>query len=157
MPQPSVSNSQTTQTQQKGVILSVRAPKHSVVGKPFIVEVDVKNHSQEVIYYRVQPLYPDLHIKVQDDQDVSVPQTRFGQKAFPISYGVEGAFVTGPLPVGKSFHVVFDLTRVYDLSLAGQYKLTVAVDINPAGFDGYAVETSRLGFGLVDPKNLSQK
>lgn len=86
-----------------------------------------------------------------DSQGVIVPLTRFGETILSFSSEVAGLYATAPLAVGQRRSDSLNLSRFYDLSLAGNYQVSVSVLMNPLGPRGILIDLPFISWTLTDP------
>jgi hypothetical protein len=113
-----------------GLELEACVPEQSNAGSEIICTVTATNKSKKPITYSKQGAnVVESHLRhflweVKDAQEKVVPTTRYGKMVFE---EFDLKFVERALMPGQSIKMVtFNLTRVFDLSVAGEYSLTIS-------------------------------
>ncbi|MCI0682351.1 MAG: hypothetical protein L0Y71_09620 [Gemmataceae bacterium] len=127
-------------------------PEASSAGSEVFVKVDVKNQrNEDMRYVHRHSSYLDIGLAVHDVHGKAVPLTRFGQWA----YGAARDGGSASLPLlkpEKQVVVHLNLARVFDLSLPGEYSLSVTwyfVQDQPPR-NGVYLRIEKLRFRIVE-------
>lgn len=119
-------------TAKNGVELSARIPKKCVAGHAIEVVISLVNRSKNKVIYSHVHKWGDFGVMVKDDKGKPVPLTKFGY--FRIGgEREEYARKTKRLTPGKSHSVSINLARLFDLTFAGTYELSLERPINDIG------------------------
>lgn len=142
--------SQAVQPEKNGVTLSVHVPPQGVISSPFRIRVDLVNHSQQPAFYELGELGPNFHVVIRDSEGKALPLTGYGHLRFPPEYAIKEPFIIAPIPAGGTRSFLLNLPRCYDLSIAGKYRVSVTVDVNPAGFFGFYLNSLPFAFTIEE-------
>lgn len=115
-----------------GVELKVRMPRRSTPGEAIVAEMSVTNRSTDRVTYLCAEWshYRDFVFKIEDSHGKAVPHTRFGKAVWGLLEGPNRRprFVHGEVHIlrpGESYRLALNLSLLFDLTLSGQYRLTV--------------------------------
>ncbi|MHC4982694.1 MAG: hypothetical protein ACYTF6_05955 [Planctomycetota bacterium] len=116
---------------QNDVELAARMNKANVAGQPIELRISVTNNSERTIQHGpLDAAYADFRMKIQDASGQKVPFTRFGQKRCrtqkPMDFFLFSARPIGP---GACYRITFDLSLLFDLTIAGKYTVSVETEI----------------------------
>jgi len=115
-----------------GLELEVCVPEQSQVGSEIICTVSVTNMSKNSIEYtwhgsgdfRSYSQFRHFFVDIKDSGGKLVPRTRFGKMI--AEAGHDSKVVTYTLKPGASIGAIpFNLTRVFDLSISGEYSIEI--------------------------------
>jgi hypothetical protein len=122
-----ISEKNITKTSRiRDVRFSVALPAKTVAGNSLNLVLTVTNEGKEEVGFLIGH-YRDLNLKVLDAKGTAVGLTRYGQWAI----GKEGEStpngrrVTKLVPPGKSYSETVNLARLFDLSISGDYTLSL--------------------------------
>ena len=111
---------------QMAIVASVA--QESLAGANVNLDIKVKNNSKEDVEFFAKGKYWDFDLKLSDSKGQSVPLTRFGK----IVYGGsrrEGSGLIETLAPGKEMKDTLNVSRVFDLTMEGEYTLTVSLKV----------------------------
>jgi hypothetical protein len=111
------------------VLMSASVPELSVAGSTINVKIKIENKSKEDIEFRAMGKYWDYNLKLLDSKGRLVALTKFGKIAYGGSRDV-GSGQMGTLGTGKQMEVTLNLSRIFDLSVGGEYKLNLSRNLN---------------------------
>jgi hypothetical protein len=109
---------------QKDIVMLASMPAASIAGSTIHLKLTVENKSKEDIMYYTRTKYFDYGLTLVDSKGKSVPLTKLGK----IVYGDARRFGSRRVEIlkaEKSMEVTITLSRVFDLSLEGEYTLTI--------------------------------
>jgi hypothetical protein len=115
-----------------GLELEVSVPEQCHVGSEIISTVKVTNKSNKPIDYtwhgsgdfRSYSQFRHFLVDIRDSGGKPVPRTRFGKMI--ADGGLDSKVVTYTLKPGESTGAIpFNLTRVFDLSISGEYSIGI--------------------------------
>ena len=114
----------TTET-DKGCEVSVCSPKQSVAGDAIKVYIQVANKSGHSIYWLPTGgrVLQDINREVKQ-KGKEIPLTQFGETVTP---GELRRFRTSVIKDGETFEVELNLSRLYDLTLSGDYDVSIEI------------------------------
>jgi hypothetical protein len=103
-------------------------PERSAAGESIVIKLILKNESDEDVLYVDSYEYRDYAITIRDSSDVAVPMTKFGQVM-----GKPGRYyryIVKKLSPGKNVVVCLNIARLFDLTIADKYTVSVVRTIN---------------------------
>ena len=118
---------ETLTTAKGGVHLFVTVPKKCIAGNPLALRCIVENKSKKPVSYFDSGRDDIFHIDLADSDEKKVPATRFGQLNLPSKLSLR---VSQEIPAGKKLEVNVPLSRLFDLTIADSYKLTIRCRFN---------------------------
>jgi len=134
----------------KGIALSVTLPEKVYAGSEIPLAVSVKNEGKTPVGYYRDSKYRECHVAVVDAKGNAMPLTLFGKTVLGTEPG-ESARVKIQLAAGKGIEVTFNLGRVFDLTVAGDYAVTVTRIFNEGTPQEFKVTISRFAFRVLEP------
>lgn len=117
------------------VELKVRMPRRSTAGDAIVAEMSVTNRSTDRVTYlfTLWSHYRDFVLKIEDSHGKAVPHTRFGKEVWGLLEGpnrmrgmIFGHGRVETLRPGESYRLALNLSLLFDLTLPGEYRLTVS-------------------------------
>ena len=115
---------------KNGLTLVVTVAKNARAGHAIPCEVRLRNGTEDVITYGHISDYRDFMLDVRTPAGESVPLTCFGQRALGGDSGVRKKFIVTNLKPGESLVHAYNLARLFDLTLAGEYVMTVRLAVS---------------------------
>jgi len=106
----------------RGVELSVEIPPERPAGYPYPLHMAVTNQGSDLVTFVVVAKYKFFRLALQDGAGAEVPLTRFGKRL--VAEPARRKRLT-PVKPGISIGHLYDLARIFDMSEAGNYVLTV--------------------------------
>ena len=129
-----------------GLVLEVCAPGKSNAGTALVCAITVTNTAKETVAYLYTTDLRSFVLEIKDSKGTVVPYSRYGKTVFE---GRDLRFIDKKLEPGNGFTVEYDLSRCFDLSLAGDYSLS-AVSRQPL-VKGMKISIDSLRFSVKDP------
>ena len=106
-------------------VLSARFDKSvTVPGEMVILSVALLNYGTNTVFLPSTMDFGDYQIHVSDENGLAVPLTRYGENLRRAQVGASTTEYM--LPPGKILIVRFVLNRLFDLSMAGKYRVKVS-------------------------------
>ncbi|MCI0682353.1 MAG: hypothetical protein L0Y71_09630 [Gemmataceae bacterium] len=139
-------------TRQQGVELIASMRAETIAGSHLLLRLELDNQgTKDMGYVRYFPKYRDVVLAVHDSTGKAVPLTRFGKFVYGAGRG-EGSAATPRLKPGKSHIMNLNLARVFDLTIPGEYTLTVRwyVSSRQVDTEGVDLRIEKLRFRIVD-------
>jgi hypothetical protein len=142
----------STQVSDKGIVLSVALPEKVYAGAEISLVVSVKNQGETDVVYYDSGKYHDCHVEVVDSTGKAVPPTRFGKIALGRNQQDFFKRVTKILRFHTGFKETLNLARAFDLTMAGDYAVTVSrvFNENSAGAP-VKLTVSKFAFRVLEP------
>lgn len=143
-----------TKTTMRGAELSVSLPGKYHTGEEVASTFSLKNNGKSDLFYGHTTDYNDFRVTIHDSQGKLVPFTRFGEEE--LSGTGEGQIVkkyfVKKLAPGETLQHSYNLERLFDLTVAGKYKVSVSIEINPKVRDkkSFTLE-SKASLEIVEP------
>jgi len=117
-------------SESSGIELLVRARKEVPAGGPYFVSFRIHNRGKYHVGVDESGYHRVFDITVIDADGAKVPMTRFGIKRLT---GAPGRGRTYHLKAGGTYTRLFNLARLFDLSLAGKYRVTIRKTVYAKG------------------------
>jgi len=139
------------------VEMTLSAKNATPAGESLPLEVVIRNKGKDVVRYGPTDAgYGDFQILVVDAAGKGGPLTRMGKASGVVTRPARFAkFTPKPIRPGEACAIRFNLALLYDLTLAGKYGASVAVEIYPAGSpkDGreFVIKAADLTFEVTSP------
>lgn len=136
---------------QDGVELSVEVERQSFAGGALPIRVTIRNNGKGKLRHVEPGIYQVFTIKVVDQDGAPVRMTRFGQKRL-VGKGAGGKTLT--LSPGSHYAMVYNLSRLFDLSVSGHYSVNVrktcySLDMSQS----VKLEVADVGFEVREPNS----
>lgn len=147
-------NRATVAVEMRSIEFSVDLPKKSVAGNSLDMIVQLKNQSKEEIGF-YNSTFRSLRLKVIDAKGVPVPLTRYGQRTLGDSdASAEAGRRTKFVAPGKSISETVNLARLFDLSVPGEYKVSLKRIVNEDSpiRPVLNLELQDLKFAVIEPQ-----
>lgn len=129
-------------------------------GEPVYVSLAVTNKGRDTVTYGTERSIGDYEILLKDDKGNMVPLTRYGR--LHMRFGTDRfrrtAYRMEKLRPGDKISALANLARLFDLTLAGKYSLTVKRLINEGSSDvrkPFELVTSPLEIEISEPAPLA--
>ncbi len=137
--------------------LAVALPEKGTAGEALPMTITLKNAGRATVTYGHVAGIGDYELAVKDAEGKAVPVTRFGKWWLETVGGAgeeRGKYVIRKLEPGQSVSIAANLARLFDLSVAGKYTLTVGRKLNADNADGraFTVRTGDIPFEMVEPE-----
>ena len=118
-------------TTEGGVTLSATLPDKCFAGERIELMISLRNQRKDDVDYYVSIPARDFNIVVHDSKEKPVPLTEFGKQilASPVGGRIFRGVVLVILSPGKDYSITINLTRLYDLTKAGDYSLHLERDV----------------------------
>lgn len=132
------------------VSLRVSIAARCVAGHEILCEVSMTNAGNREVSYGHISAYKDFAVEVKNTTNGPVPLTLFGKlnqegEVWRIKHTLR------KLLPGKTLSCRYNLSRFFDLSVSGDYTLTVSREINQFSGDNYAVlKVERIPFTVIE-------
>jgi hypothetical protein len=144
------------------VELTVALTEKGVAGEALPITITLRNAGRAVVTYGEVAGIGDYKLAVKDAEGKAIPVTRYGKWWLETVGGGGGErykYVIRKLEPGQSMSLSANLTRLYDLTVAGKYTLVVSRKINADNADGQAftVQTEAIPFEIVEPETAEAK
>jgi hypothetical protein len=123
--QPGNTGVSTKTVEIKGVSLTASVPQASVAGSTIELKIKVQNNSRETVGYRWYGKYVDYELKVVNSKGKAARLTEYGEIAYGPTRGSGSGLAGLQLDPEKHFEVKLHLTAVFDLTMPGDYTLSV--------------------------------
>lgn len=123
----------TTKNKVEGgdpVRIVVDVPQKPVAGQAMEIKLTLQNDSGKDILCAHGSPYRDFSIVVKDFAGTNVPMTKFGQQVMQGNPRDSYKRNVKPLPSGKSTQVCLNIARLFDLTIAGKYTISVSRTID---------------------------
>jgi len=92
--------------------------------EPIEISVQIENHRPDSVYFRTSSLFNRFSYRLIDSEGNRVPTTRYG------SPNKDGSSGSKRIAKGAAFEDRIQLTRGFDLSVSGKYKLAVGASLS---------------------------
>ena len=118
----------------QNVEMTVGAQPSRPAGEAVCIDVRLRNAGKQIVRHGpTDGTYGDFAILVTDGDGKPAPVTRFGRRV-SVTKKSAGFHKFNPKPIrpGGAVWLRFNLMLLFDLSLPGKYRVTVATDIYPA-------------------------
>jgi hypothetical protein len=112
---------------QKDVVLSAAVPQKTAAGAPVHLKLSVQNRSKGDVEFVARMKYWDYGLQLLDGKGQPVGLTRFGKVVENARRG--GSSVMLKLAAGKGMEDTLNLARIFDLTMEGEYTLSVSREL----------------------------
>lgn len=116
--------------EQSNVVLSAALTKDCIAGEPVNLVLLLKNKGKEDVFYADSSEYRDYRIEVYDAKKEKVPMTRFGTRFIGASPGERWRCIYKKLAPGEQIRSVVNLARLFDLTIADEYTISITRIVN---------------------------
>jgi len=140
----------TKKVTREAVELSVEADGQSFAGGPLVVRITIRNSGKDKLKHVEPGIYQVFTFRVVDQDGTPVPMTRFGQKKL-VGRGTGGK--TRTLPPGSYYATVYNLSRLFDLTVPGSYCLRVSKGFYPHDMSQSATLKLDVKVAVREPKS----
>lgn len=152
---PKKHSAMTTRTvEKKGVKLEVSLPATSVAGTEIPCKVSLTNTSNEVFDYehRRKSNYRQFQVVVRNERGDIVPYTAFGNHVLAGEM-LDGSSVVKQLTKGSVLTHQYNLSRLFDLTIPGKYRISVQRVLNEEKQknDQLVIELPVIEFDVSEP------
>ncbi len=122
-------------TVKAGMDMTLSIKKATPAGEPMALEIELRNVGKQILRYGPTDAgYGDFQILVKDGARKPVPLTRTGKASAVQTRPTEFTkFSPRPIGPGEGYVTIFNLTLLYDLTLPGKYRVSVATEVYPPG------------------------
>jgi hypothetical protein len=115
---------------KSSLTLSAALPEKCIAGERIEITASLTNQRKtDVVYYGSGPIARDFHVTINDTRGKEIPLTEFGKSVFPKSRPPRISLMEKVLSPGKTDCFTFNLSRLFDLTKAGDYSLHLERDI----------------------------
>ncbi len=127
-----VSSTTTNASLKKGdeVYILAEVPERATAGESIVIKLILKNDSGEDVLCAHGSPERDFSIAIKDSSGVAVPMTRFGRQVMQGNPRDSYKYNVKLLSSGKSVQVSLNIARLFDLTIADKYTISVARTIN---------------------------
>jgi hypothetical protein len=132
------------QVVEKDIAMLVSVPERSIVGSAIDVRVKLHNQGKRDVTFFRRMKYWDNELQLRDQKGQLIPLTRFGKMAEAVRQG-RSSSVNTTLAAGKDIEITLNLARVCDVSVEGEYTLTIIREL-----DGINLKIEGMRFKLLD-------
>jgi hypothetical protein len=127
---------------------SLPTPKFDA-GQPVELALVFKNEGPTLIKFPRSSLWFDYQYVVRDESDAEVPLTEFGKQQWR-SAQMGGAVAVFEIAPGKEYLREFELSRLYELSRPGKYKVEASKELpHPSGQGFFKVVSNTVEFEIT--------
>ncbi|MCD4824707.1 MAG: hypothetical protein K8S55_08870 [Phycisphaerae bacterium] len=149
----------TKKNRRNNVEMTLDVARVNVAGIGMNLAVSLTNKSQKVVKYGpTDGSYRDFIINVKDLGGKAVPLTRFGKKwlARKRKHGFK-KFNPKPIKPGETATITFNLSLLFDLTLPGTYRVTVATEVYPLTSAAFTINVEEVEFKVIEPSIIPVK
>ncbi len=134
------------------IVLKIK--KKQLAGDPILLNITLNNKGKKQATHGYTNFYRDFRIIVKEPSGKEVPFTKFGKHRIGKTRKIEEVFVFDhkPLAPGQSYCAIFNLSLLFDLTLPGTYRVSVAKEIDPFKPTEFTLEVSGLEFKVSEPR-----
>jgi hypothetical protein len=138
-------------TKQADVALTVNLPESVVVGAPLRATAVLDNQSTGVVHYFESSRENIFELSMKDSQGKAVPLTRFG-RLHVANIKTPARNVRRDIAPGAPLTLTVDVGRMFDLSIADTYTLTLDCKLFDEAEKLIRLEIQNVTFTVQEPK-----
>lgn len=133
------------------VSLRVSIAGRCVAGEIISCEISMTNAGKKELSYGHVSDYNDFVVEIKDTSGATIPLTRFGKATLAGDSGERKKLSTKRLLPGETLMRRYNLSRLFDLSVSGDYTITVSREINEnQGSDHIVLKVESMSFKVLD-------
>ena len=137
--------------EKQGVSLRVSLPEKCVAGNAILCEVSLVNTGKEEVEYEHISDYKDFALEVRDASGAVMPLTRFGKAVLWDNEGERKKSNRRKLLTGKKLVRQYNLSRLFDVTMTGDYTITVTREHRVGqGIQASVLKIDRMQFSVSD-------
>jgi hypothetical protein len=128
----SVMDTTTTKAANEKTEISVSLPGKHHAGEAITCVVSLKNNDKDDLFYGHTTEYKDFKVTVYDSQGKPVPFTRRGEEELSEAEDAPRfKYIVEKLAPGAILQHSYNLSSLFDLTVAGKYTVVVSMKLNP--------------------------